>query len=136
MRLFSIAIFSLILDCSALAMPATETFEVRSQGGTKISGEVDVPDGPSRATIVLVAGTGPFDRDVTFGSSGTDADKIFRTLAMAFTQNGITVVRFDKRGIGFNPQSRLPVIDRQLVMTTSVDTQVEDLRAVIDFAKG
>jgi pimeloyl-ACP methyl ester carboxylesterase len=44
---------------------------------------------------VLVSGTGPIDRDVTFVGHA-----LFRVLAHALAETGIASLRFDKRGVG------------------------------------
>ncbi len=55
-----------------------------------------MPSGPHDAPVaVLVSGTGPVDRDVTFAGHA-----LFRTLAHSLAEAGIASLRFDKRGVG------------------------------------
>ncbi|KKQ33617.1 MAG: Spectinomycin 3' adenylyltransferase [candidate division TM6 bacterium GW2011_GWF2_37_49] len=67
-----------------------------NQAGITISGTLTLPTStkPS-ATVILVPGYGPNDRDyVLFGH------KRFMVLAEYLTQQGLAVLRFDKRGVG------------------------------------
>jgi pimeloyl-ACP methyl ester carboxylesterase len=68
-----------------------------ADGKTKLSGTVTAPkSGPARGAIVLLSGSGPDDRDYTnqFGH------RPFLVLADYLTRNGITVLRYDERGVG------------------------------------
>lgn len=78
---------------------AEEGFEV-TRGGVAIRGSLWLPadaDAPA-PVVVLIAGSGPTDRD---GNSAlglrTDA---YRMLAEALARRGVASVRFDKRGVG------------------------------------
>ncbi len=64
-----------------------------------ISGTLTVPAKPKKTPLVIIiAGSGPTDRD---GNSplGVKSDT-YRMLAGGFAENGISTLRFDKRGIG------------------------------------
>ncbi len=64
------------IDCAPLATPGT----------------LSLPDSPQPApAVVLLAGSGPADRDATVGRN-----KIFRDLAWGLASRGIAVLRFDK----------------------------------------
>lgn len=67
-----------------------------SKDGITLSGTLFVPDTHLKPTVViLVAGMGPLDRDYTMGRH-----KLFLDIADHFTQSGIAVLRYDKRGVG------------------------------------
>lgn len=67
-----------------------------ADGCLTLAGTLAVPGGSrTAAAVVLVSGTGPIDRDVTFAGHA-----LFRTLAVALAARGIASLRFDKRGVG------------------------------------
>lgn len=66
-----------------------------ADGCLRLAGTLAVPGGSRAAAVVLVSGTGPIDRDVTFAGHA-----LFRTLADALAARGIASLRFDKRGVG------------------------------------
>jgi alpha-beta hydrolase superfamily lysophospholipase len=68
-----------------------------SADGMQLAGTLTVPErgrGPY-ATLVLVHGTGPQDRDETIGPN-----PVFLMLSNALSNAGYAVLRYDKRGIG------------------------------------
>ena len=78
--------------------PYTST-EVSFPGGTAgvtLAGTLTLPPGAGPfPSVVLLAGSGPVDRDETaFGH------KIFLLLADTLTRRGVAVLRYDKRGVG------------------------------------
>jgi len=64
--------------------------------GIRLAGTLTLPDrsGPSPA-VVLVAGSGPHDRDLRIGKH-----RVFSTIADYLVRHGIAVIRYDKRGCG------------------------------------
>lgn len=78
---------------------AEEAFEV-TRGGVAIRGSLWRP--PDAAfplpVVVLIAGSGPTDRDCN-SALGLRTDA-FRQLAEALARRGVASVRFDKRGVG------------------------------------
>lgn len=74
----------------------TEDVAYDGADGVKLAGTLTMPEsGGPFAAVVLVAGSGPHDRDETiFGH------KPFLLLADYLTRHGIAVLRNDKRGIG------------------------------------
>jgi uncharacterized protein len=68
----------------------------RSADGVRIAGTLVLPpgDGPFPA-VVLIAGTGPQDRDAT-----TAGHRPFLVLADHLVRRGVAVLRYDERGIG------------------------------------
>lgn len=73
--------------------------EIAVRSGTaSLAGSLAVPDGPPSASCVLmIAGTGPLDRDENMPGQRLD---IFNTLARDFAARGIASFRYDKRGCG------------------------------------
>lgn len=62
----------------------------------ELAGNLTLPDGEGPFPgVVLVAGTGPIDRDETF-----EGHKFFKVLAEYLAINGIASYRYDKRGVG------------------------------------
>ena len=113
--------------------PAPREFTVTSRDGTAIRGEADLPAGAPRVAIVMVAGTGLFDRDVRFGKSGTERDKLFKDLAERFVRQGLAAVRYDRRGVLFG-KTGAEMLDTAVSGTSTVDSQREDLAAVYRWA--
>ena len=67
-----------------------------SKDGITLSGTLSVPDTHKKPTVViLVSGMGANDRDYTMMGH-----KLFLDAADYFTQRGIAVLRYDKRGVG------------------------------------
>jgi pimeloyl-ACP methyl ester carboxylesterase len=92
-------------------------------GGRTISGTVVHPDSGSGAGLLLLAGSGPTDRDwnspLLPGKNGSA-----RLLAEAMATRGVTVLRFDKAFSGKNPG--LPIADLTL------DTYRDEASAALD----
>jgi len=73
-----------------------DTLVVTTTDGTQLSGTLTRTRGMSRKTaVVLLQGSGPMDRDESLGGHHP-----FAVLADYLTRRGITVYRFDKRGVG------------------------------------
>lgn len=96
------------------------TFE---NGDVTLAGTLTLPptDGPYLA-VVLVAGSGPKDRDDS--SDSRIPMKPFRLIADALTRAGIAVLRYDKRGIGESTGDFL---------TTTLSDFASDAEAAIDY---
>lgn len=93
-----------------------------STQGAVLSGVLDVPAnrrGPFPA-FIFVHGSGPGTRD-----GGTQANPTFAALANALANNGVAVLRYDKRGIG------------KSTGTATEDWRVlsQDVRSVVAFAR-
>lgn len=89
---------SLVLAAALTLMDPTATpVSVESPTGP-LYGTLLTPDGPTRAAAVIIAGSGPTDRD---GNSplGVSAGT-YRLLAEGLAERGVATVRYDKRGAG------------------------------------
>jgi uncharacterized protein len=71
-------------------MPST--LELRATNGELVlAGTLHRPDGEARATVLMVPGSGPSDRD---------NDVYFPTIRAGLLERGIAAASFDKRGVG------------------------------------
>lgn len=87
----------LALLAASLATAGEETLRVARSWGT-MYGTLLVPDGGSDTAVLLIAGSGPTDRD---GNSGAGlAPNSYLLLARALEREGIASLRYDKRGVG------------------------------------
>lgn len=81
---------------SAIVMDSTKMEEQPIEvvcGSFKLPGTLTLPKGVKRpAAVVLVHGSGPNDRDETYGPN-----KPFRDLAWGLAERGIASIRYDKR---------------------------------------
>lgn len=101
-------------DESEIEIPST---------GVKISGTLTIPAHAHSAMplVILIAGSGPTDRDCNQEGAKTDA---FKKMAHQFAMNGIASFRYDKRGVG---KSQLEVKDEA---SLRFDHIVDDAKAV------
>lgn len=115
------------------ADPAARVFAVPSADGTAVHGQADRPDQSAAGAVILVAGTGAFDRDVHF-SQDRAARPVFLDLSDRLTARGVAVVRYDKRGVrhGATGADR---IDEAEVVTGTTEAQRNDLAAVHDWTR-
>lgn len=118
---------------AALALMLTpetgaRAFAVPSADGTVIRGQADRPDQAAAGAVVMVAGTGAFDRDVAF-SREPGARPIFLDLSGRLTRRGVAVVRYDKRGVRYGAAGA-ERIDPAVIVTATTDAQRDDLAAV------
>jgi dienelactone hydrolase len=126
----TLALALLIFSSSATLAEPADVFTVSSSDGTPVHGQADRPETPSGGVVVMAAGTGGFDRDVRFGTSRGPRDLIFADLAARLMARGVTVVRYDKRGVSHGGD-----IDPALIATATTDAQRDDLGAVYDWAR-
>lgn len=68
---------------------------------TLLTGQIDLPNSNSYfdTVVIMIPGTGLFDRDVDFGTTGTEDDLIFKKISQKAVNENIAIVRFDYRGI-------------------------------------
>lgn len=121
---------------NASALERVRTFQVTSSDGVIIRGQADLPARKGGQTaVVMVAGTGAFDRDAAFGPATLgERRKLFKDLAARLNARGVAAVRYDKRGVGYDvPRDRR--VDATLVVTATTDAMRDDLRAVYDWTR-
>ncbi|WP_439476266.1 alpha/beta hydrolase [Brevundimonas sp.] len=88
---------SLILAAALLSDPVATPVTLPSEPAP-LHGTLLTPGGPTQAAALIIAGSGPTDRD---GNSplGVSASS-YRLLAEGLAERGVATVRTDKRGIG------------------------------------
>lgn len=85
------------------------------EGEWALGGTLTLPEtGSNFPAVVLVQGSGPSDRDEAVGGT-----KVFRDIAWAFAQQGIAVLRYDKRTYA---HSDLFTEEAQLSLTVKEET--------------
>src|SRR6266446_4579645 len=95
-------VFSAIIGAAFLALLSLKAWgiEQRAQLETTtgtLHGTLDLPNDPSSCpVVVIIAGSGPTDRDGNQASMRNDSLKL---LGRALAANGIAALRYDKRGI-------------------------------------
>lgn len=118
----------------ALAMASPTEFAIPSTDGHTVRGVVDRAPTPARGAVIMVAGTGAFDRDVRLGTSGTERDLIFKDLAARFAERGLDAVRFDRRGVRYGvPPAE--AIDPNVTATLTTEGFSRDVEAVDDWVR-
>jgi hypothetical protein len=97
-----------------VASGASIEFSVPTRDGkAALAGQLDFPVRPACAgrgspLVLMVPGSGIFDRDVLFGHSGGERDLIFKDLAGDFLEAGLAVLRYDYRGVSCNMRTMPP----------------------------
>lgn len=116
-----------VLAPPASPSPASETPFAVERAGVTVRGAIRRPEGAGPfPTVVLVAGSGPTDRDGNSTLGVTSAS--YRLLAEALAARGIASLRYDKRGVGASDRPR----DLEAV---TFDDFVQDAAAVVAFAR-
>ncbi|MCA9792675.1 MAG: alpha/beta hydrolase [Candidatus Eremiobacteraeota bacterium] len=115
-----------------------QQFTVNPAPGVTLRGEMTLPDdlkaGEKRPAILLVAGSGPNDRDETMPSDITASgqlEKPFKTIADTLSQAGLIVVRYDKRGVNGPQTGDTANLDEALWRQTTGQDFVHDAQAVL-----
>ncbi|WP_213981483.1 hypothetical protein [Sphingomonas sp. dw_22] len=121
-------------DAQQGATPAPREFTVASRDGTPIHGQADLAAPAPRVAVVMVAGTGLFDRDVRFGKSGTEGDRLFKDMAARFVRRGLAAIRYDRRGVNFG-KTGAEMLDKPLSGSSTVESQRDDLAAIYGWAR-
>jgi len=123
-----------LMLAAAIAAQEPTTFTTRSADGYVLKGQVDRPEAPTRGAVVLVAGTGAFDRDVALGRTGTSRDRIFADLGLRFAARGMAAVRYDRRGVrhGVGPAE---VIEASAAPNVTAENLSRDVEAIIEWTR-
>jgi pimeloyl-ACP methyl ester carboxylesterase len=87
---------TLALAAALLAEPTATPVTLPSEPAP-LHGTLLTPQGPTRAVAVIIAGSGPTDRDGNSPMGVTAAT--YRLLAEGLAERGIATVRYDKRGV-------------------------------------
>lgn len=95
-RLCVILIFML---CTVVAFAASEEVTIEREWGN-ISATLSQPEGGSSTAVLIIAGSGPTDRN---GNSALSlVTYCYKMLSDALVERGYAVLRYDKRGIGLS----------------------------------
>lgn len=102
MILRKITLMLLLVAVSSVAMSAEHEVKVECRWGD-IGATLSEPDGGSDTAVLIVAGSGPTDRNGN--SANVITSYCYKLLADGLCDEGLAVMRYDKRGVG---QSYLP----------------------------
>ncbi len=92
-----------------------------------ISATIDMPDAGGDTAVLIVAGSGPTDRN---GNSGAGLNTFcYKMLGEALAESGYAVMRYDKRGIGGSP---IPAED---ILSLVFENYIDDARACAKFLR-
>lgn len=80
------------------ARAAESDFNLQTPTGT-IYGTLSLPAVPHAPVVLIIAGSGPTDRNGNSSMAGIDPDT-YKLLAAGLAARGLASVRYDKRGIG------------------------------------
>lgn len=86
-----------LIFAGALALAPTSTDVTLASEPAPLHGTLLQPEAPARAVAVIIAGSGPTDRDgdSPMGVRGA----VYRQLAEGLAERGVASLRYDKRGI-------------------------------------
>lgn len=103
--LYKLILLVTLIFCQP-GLAAEEQFRLSAVDGTELTGQIDYPLSQHiLGVVLLVPGTGLFDRDVEFGQTDTDKDLIFKEVSKSLTAKNFVVVRFDYRGVKCNSRN-------------------------------
>ena len=92
-----------------------------------ISATIDMPGEGSDTAVLIVAGSGPTDRN---GNSGAGLNTYsYKMLGEALAESGYAVMRYDKRGIGGSP------IPAENIPSLVFEDYIDDARACAKFLR-
>lgn len=119
---------SVVAVCVAsVAVAQLREVEVECHWG-KISATIDSPAEDAKTAILVVAGSGPTDRH---GNSAAGLSTYsYKMLGEALADEGVAVMRYDKRAIGLSP---IPAED---VSDLVFEDYIDDARTCVEFLRG
>lgn len=93
----------------------------------KISATIDMPEAGSDTAVLIVAGSGPTDRN---GNSAAGLNTFcYKMLSEALAEGGYAVMRYDKRAIGLSP---IPAED---VPNLVLEDYIDDARTCVEYLR-
>lgn len=122
MRLICL-IVAMLVSCSSLfAQMVEQDVDIECSWG-RLSATLAEPEAGSDTAVIIVAGSGPTDRN---GNSSMSVNTYsYKLLSDALVKDGFAVLRYDKRAIG---RSRIPVED---VANLLLDDYVDDVATIV-----
>lgn len=127
---FSLLGFTIPINAQGTDTLTTLDYEIEMEGGWTAAAKLTMPataDNPP--LVILFHGSGPFDMNATYAvNQESSISENFLTIAETLAQNGIAVLRFNKRGvIGFGDY------DFAQLQESRHDVLISDANAAIDF---
>lgn len=114
------------LSFATVAMAQQRDVVVECDWGT-ISATIDMPVEGSDTAVLIVAGSGPTDRN---GNSGAGLNTFcYKMLGEALVESSYAVMRYDKRGIGLSP---IPVED---IPNLVFEDYIDDARTCLEYLR-
>lgn len=125
------SLIAVLLSLSLFVAEAHEEQIAISREWGDLRGTLALPEGDSDAVVLIIAGSGPTDRN---GNSGTGlTTNAYYMLARALETEGIASLRYDKRGVG---QSRYTDPDRyERESELRFDDYIEDAAACAEWLR-
>jgi len=103
--LLSMLLLNSFTSCSTKNFVEKEITFKNQNDGIQLSGTLTIPDRTDKVpAVVLIHGSGPHNRNLEFYSD----KQLFKDLAEYLTNNGIAVLRYDKRGVGKSAGQFIP----------------------------
>ncbi len=134
-KVISTLVSSLLSACS---LQAAEFSLPTADGIYELKGQIDFPDQVQNNVplVVMIPGTGLFERDGFIGQSGTDRDFIFKELSKALNAKGIATLRFDYRGVycnsRMNPDTSV-CVDNAIRQTVTPENMRSDFTQLFNY---
>lgn len=120
-----LGITTLILICFSVAIQGQSDEMVTLDTGSNIlEGSLRQPEGNDVPVVLIIAGSGPTDRN---GNNSFMTNNAYKMLAEGFFENGIATLRYDKRGIGASALSAQQMLDVRF------DDMVNDAKSWVGF---
>lgn len=114
------------LSFATVAMAQQRDVVVECDWGT-ISATIDMPVEGSDTAVLIVAGSGPTDRN---GNSGAGLNTFcYKMMSESLVEGGYAVMRYDKRGIGGSP---IPAED---VPNLVFEDFIDDARTCVEYLR-
>lgn len=114
------------LSFATVAMAQQRDVVVECDWGT-ISATIDMPEEGSDTAVLIVAGSGPTDRN---GNSGAGLNTFcYKMLGESLVEGGYAVMRYDKRGISGSP---IPAED---VPNLVFEDYIDDARTCVEYLR-
>ena len=127
MKSFMLTLVSfLIVSSSSIAAPSEKIVTLKTETRT-LEGTLLTPETKDKIPVALIiAGSGPTDRD---GNNPLMQNNSLKMLASELFKNGITTLRYDKRGIGQSKMTNLNESELRF------DNYIQDAKEWLDFLK-
>ena len=126
MKIFRAFLCGVVAMCCAVVAMAQRDVVVECEWGT-ISATIDMPEEGSDTAVLVVAGSGPTDRN---GNSAAGLNTFcYKMLGEALAEGGYAVMRYDKRAIGLSP---IPMED---VPNLVFNDYIDDARTCVEFLR-